>query len=194
MSLDKTIHRRPIRWVLLDRDGTINAKAPRGDYITAVDQLRLLPHAAEAIRCLNDAHVWVAVVTNQRGIALGDMSHGDLQAVHERLIEELARHGAHVNAVYYCPHAGGICSCRKPEPGLLLKAQRDHGGLIFADTAMVGDMTSDVEAGQQVGATTILLADDATGDHGADHVASTLIDAVEWLKVARGLADGLHAT
>lgn len=184
----------PIRWVFLDRDGTINVKAPAGEYVTAAEQLQLLPHAAEAIRRLNEARVWVAVVTNQRGIARGKMTETDLEAVHARLADELAGQGAHLDAVYHCPHEQGTCSCRKPEPGLLLCAQREHPGLTFAASAVVGDEESDVQAGRRLGATTVLLAEDgASADRGADHVASTLLDAVEWLRSNRGLAHGLQA-
>jgi D-glycero-D-manno-heptose 1,7-bisphosphate phosphatase len=182
--------RPPIRWVFLDRDGTINVKAPAGRYITAADQLALLPAAAEAIQQLNAAGVWVGVVTNQRGIARGEMTEDDLQAVHVRLAEELAGADAHFDAIYYCPHEQGTCSCRKPQPGLLLAAQRDHPGLRFAAAALIGDGASDVEAGRRLGMTTILLAPDgASSDHGADHVAETLLDAVHWLSRQRGLAD-----
>jgi D-glycero-D-manno-heptose 1,7-bisphosphate phosphatase len=194
MSARKGTRRPPIRWVLLDRDGTINVKPPRGEYVTAAKQLELLPYAAKAIRLLNDARVWTAVVTNQRGIARGEMTERDLQAVHARLLDQLARHGAHLDAIYHCPHELGVCSCRKPQPGLLLRAQREHPGLSFTGTAIVGDEESDVEAGRRAGAGTVLLArDHASGDHGADHVAGTLLDAVEWLRTERGLAESFQA-
>ncbi len=190
----QTTHRPPIRWVFLDRDGTINVNALPGEYITAADQVVLLPGAAEAIRALNAAGVWVGVVTNQRGIARGEMTEADLQAVHERLTQELARGGAHLDAIYHCPHEHDACSCRKPQPGMLLRAQRENPGLTFAASALIGDAQSDVEAGRRVGASTILLAADRVpGDHGADHVAGTLLDAVRWLSEQRGLAGGPRA-
>jgi D-glycero-D-manno-heptose 1,7-bisphosphate phosphatase len=191
MPSHETTRRPPIRWVFLDRDGTLNVKAAQGEYVTAPEQLELLPHAAEGVRRLNESRVWVALVTNQRGIARGKMTEDDLSAVHARLADELARHDAHLDAIYYCPHEQGECSCRKPQPGLLLRAQREHPGLSFAAAALVGDAESDVQAGRRVGAATVLLASDtASEDHGADHVAGTLLDAVEWLAAERGLADG----
>jgi D-glycero-D-manno-heptose 1,7-bisphosphate phosphatase len=181
--VSKRPSRPPIRWVFLDRDGTINVSPRRGRYITSADQVELLPHAASAIRFLNEAGVWVAVVTNQRGIALGEMDEHDLQAVHARLSDELAHHGAHLDAIYHCPHDKGVCSCRKPQAGMLLNAQRRHPGLDFAQAAIVGDNESDVRAGQEVGAGTVLLgANRAAARCHADHVASTLLGAVEWLK------------
>jgi D-glycero-D-manno-heptose 1,7-bisphosphate phosphatase len=188
MATDQTTHRPPIRWVFLDRDGTINVNAPPGEYVTSPDQLVLLPGAAEAICALNAAGVWVGVVTNQRGIALGEMTEADLRAVHARLAGELARVGAHLDAIYHCPHEQGDCSCRKPEPGLLLQAQRENPGLSFAAAALIGDAQSDVEAGRRMGVSTVLLAaNGAPGDLGADHVAGTLLDAVGWLSARRGL-------
>lgn len=178
----------PIRWVFLDRDGTINVAAAAGEYITSADQLALLPGAAEAIRRLNEAGAWVGVVTNQRGIARGEMSEADLEAVHDRLAWELAGNGAHLDAIYHCPHEQGACTCRKPEPGMLLSAQREHPELDFAAAALIGDAPSDVQAGRRLGLTTVLLGAPGTPGAGADHVARTLPDAVEWLAAQRGLA------
>ena len=143
--------------VLLDRDGTINVKAPEGEYVTSPEELVLLPGAAEAIRALNDAGVPVAVVTNQRGIALGRMTFGDVAAVHARLDALLAEHGAHVGAYYVCPHEKETCDCRKPQPGMLLQAARDIG-IDPRDAVMIGDSDSDAEAGRRAGATVILLS------------------------------------
>jgi D-glycero-D-manno-heptose 1,7-bisphosphate phosphatase len=180
---------RGLRWVFLDRDGTINAKPPPGEYVTAPAQIQLLDGAARAIHRLNDAGIWVGVVTNQRGVALGQMSPADLDAVHRRLLAELARGGAHVDAIYVCPHQQGTCVCRKPQPGLLLRAREDVGDIDFARAALVGDSPSDVQAGNAVGATTVLLAsegapaagEDRVGDVGEDHVAPSLAAAVGWL-------------
>jgi D-glycero-D-manno-heptose 1,7-bisphosphate phosphatase len=185
----------PIRWIFLDRDGTINVEPPPGEYLTDAGRLELLPGAAEAIRLLNDARVWTAVVTNQRGIARGEMTAHDLQAIHARLAEELARDGAHLDAIYHCPHELDACSCRKPRPGMLLRAQHEHPGLDFAATAIVGDKPSDVQAGLRVGASTVLLGRKRiVDDRSADHLAGTLLEAVRWLEAERGLASSPHAS
>jgi D-glycero-D-manno-heptose 1,7-bisphosphate phosphatase len=139
------------RVALLDRDGTINAKAPEGEYITTPDALELLPGSARAIRLLNDAGVLVAVVTNQRGIALGRMTEDDLTAVHERLaamLDDAA--GARVDLWLHCPHEKGTCSCRKPHPAMLLEALDRLGGEASA-SVMAGDATSDVAAAAAAG-------------------------------------------
>ena len=177
----------PIRRVFLDRDGTINVAPPAGQYVTSAAELELLPGAGEAIGLLNHAHVWTAVVTNQRAIARGLMTERDLLAIHVSLQAQLARHGAHLDAIYHCPHALDTCTCRKPQPGMLLRARREHPDLDFATAALIGDKLSDIQAGRRVGAATVLLAGDH-GDSNADHVAETLAQAVQWLTAERGLA------
>lgn len=145
--------------ILLDRDGTINVKAPEGHYVESPRELVLLPGAAAAIARLNAAGVPVAVVTNQRGIALGRMTTGDLERVHAALRDQLAAHGAHVDRFYACPHEKGVCDCRKPEPGMLLDALRDFG-VAARDAVMIGDAASDVEAGVRAGTATVRLEPD----------------------------------
>src|SRR3954454_10176331 len=105
--------------VLLDRDGTINVKAAEGEYVTSPEQLVLLDGAAAAIRRLNLARIRVAVITNQRGIALGRMTEADLAAVHRRLVQLLVAEGARVDAIFHCPHEKGTCDCRKPGTAML---------------------------------------------------------------------------
>ncbi len=149
--------------------------------MAAPAQIQLLDGAAGAIRRLNEAGVWVGIVTNQRGIALGRMSAADLDAVHGRLLADLASAGAYVDGVYVCPHQQGTCDCRKPLPGLLLRAQQDVGGLDFDQAVLIGDSPSDIQAGRSVGAETVLLACQGSEAAGADHVASSLAAAVDWL-------------
>lgn len=136
----------------LDRDGTINAKAPEGDYVTSWDEFAFLPGAEEAVRLLADAGWRVVVVTNQRGVALGRMSMADVDEIHRRMRERLA-----VDAVYVCPHERGTCDCRKPVPGMLLQAMRDDPGIDPETSVMIGDAESDMEAGRRFGARTILV-------------------------------------
>lgn len=148
---------------LLDRDGTINVPAAAGEYITTAEDVELLPGAAEAVARLNREGIPVAVVTNQRGIALGQMTELDLRRIHRRLDRALALAGAHIDHYEHCPHAPGTCSCRKPQPGLLLAAARRLGARV-EDAVMVGDAVSDVQAGRAVGTMTIRLGDAKVGD------------------------------
>jgi D-glycero-D-manno-heptose 1,7-bisphosphate phosphatase len=165
--------------VFLDRDGTLNAAAPPGDYIERPDDLELLPGAAEAVRLLNHAGIWTGLVTNQRGVALGIMSMDDVRAVNLRLTELLGLENAYLDDIYVCPHDIGVCDCRKPEPGMMLRAQRENPGLEFARAAMVGDSAGDVLAGQRLGMTTVLIAPggQAPGEVIADHVVEGPLQA-----------------
>jgi D-glycero-D-manno-heptose 1,7-bisphosphate phosphatase len=170
------------RAVFLDRDGTINRKAPPDAYVTAPEQVELLSGAGEAIARFNAAGIPVLVVTNQRGIARGLMDGDDLAAVHRRLDELLAAHGAHVDGYFVCPHAAGTCDCRKPAPGLLLRAAEALELDSFDQTALVGDAPSDVEAGRRVGARTYLVAaPGAAGADRADELVGSLGEAAERL-------------
>jgi D-glycero-D-manno-heptose 1,7-bisphosphate phosphatase len=163
--------------VFLDRDGTINVKAPDGGYITGPDQLELLPGAAEAIRLLNHAGVPAVVITNQRGVGLGRMDESDLAAVHARLNQLLREHGAQVDGIFYCPHNSGTCDCRKPGTLLLRRAGAFLGLATLRHTVMIGDSPTDVEAGRRAGARTVLLDPGGAAPEGTE-VASSLVDAV----------------
>jgi len=143
--------------VFLDRDGTINAKAPEGSYVSSPRQLRLLPGAAQAVRLLNDCAVPVYVVTNQRGVARETMTLQDVDAVNIALQRRLARYGARVDAFYVCPHDEGACNCRKPLPGLLLQAAAEHDDLSLVRSVMIGDSEADVGAALAAGALPIRL-------------------------------------
>ena len=154
--------------VFLDRDGTINVKAPEGDYVKHPGELRLLPGAARAIRRLNDEGILTVVVTNQRGIALGRMTERDLRDVHEALGELLAAQaGARIDAFLHCPHESGTCQCRKPGTGMFLEAQRRFPEIRFASAVMVGDSPSDVEAGRALGMATLQVGRDVADLAGA---------------------------
>lgn len=167
----------PYRTAFLDRDGTLNVKAPEGEYVTTAEGMRLLPGAARAVRRLNSAGVFVVLVTNQRGIARGLLS-GDAHAqIMRRLTERLAAGGAHLDAVYVCPHEEGCCGCRKPASGLLFRAAREHPGIELARAVTVGDAESDVLAGSGAGTMTIRISGQPVISR-ADHVVPDLDAAV----------------
>lgn len=162
----------------LDRDGTINRKAPEGEYVTSPEDLVLLPGAAAAVARLNEAGIRVVLVTNQRGIARGRMMPSDLAAIHDRLDRDLAAAGARIDSIYVCPHEGG-CDCRKPGIGLFERARRDQPAIEFARSVVIGDAPSDIAAGRGIGALTIRLAtSDAPLEPEADLTVASLRDAV----------------
>jgi histidinol-phosphate phosphatase family protein len=142
--------------VLLDRDGTIIADT---GYVGSLDRVEFLDGAIEAIAALNRAGLPVAVVTNQAGVARGYYGIEDVHQVHKHMIEEMARHGAHVDLWLFCPyHPDGIVESfarssadRKPGPGMALAAA-EALGLDLASSWVVGDSASDVGLARAVGA------------------------------------------
>jgi D-glycero-D-manno-heptose 1,7-bisphosphate phosphatase len=189
------------RAIIMDRDGTICEEV---GYVNHVDRTRLLERSAAAIRRVNEAGFQTVVVTNQAGVARGYFTEVLVGDVHDRIRQLLLEQGARLDGIYYCPHhpeVGGEayrkdCDCRKPRPGMLLRAQEEMG-IDLAASYMVGDSMRDIEAGHAVGATTVLVL---TGygkgeqEHQAarwkvrpHHVAADLLDAVDWILASEGV-------
>jgi D-glycero-D-manno-heptose 1,7-bisphosphate phosphatase len=164
--------------VFLDRDGTINVKPPDGEYVTSPLGLSLIPGAAAALARLNAVPLRVILVTNQRWLSRPACDPMAYNRVHARLQELLAAEGAHLDAAYYCPHALGSCDCRKPAPGMLHRAAREHLFTLSA-AVVIGDSWADVAAGRAAGAATIMLRPGSrTASLDADFVADDLTEAV----------------
>jgi len=177
-----------ITFVFLDRDGVINRKPPAGQYVTCWQEFELLPGVEEAIATLNRSGRKAIVLTNQRGVALGLYSLEELAGMHERLAEKLAAHGAHLDAIYACPHDAGQCNCRKPLTGLFEQAFRDFPAAQAGNSVMVGDSLRDIEAGRRLGMRTVLV-DDAGAAPASDEVQ--LARSLAQLTVA-SLAEFVH--
>jgi len=169
-----------LNWgVFLDRDGVIVRQI---DHLNHAEDLELIEGAGEAIAWLNDAGIPVIVVTNQAGIAKGYLTIADLEEIHERLHRELAVFGAHLDALYYCPHHPKAtvteylkdCPCRKPGTGMLARARDEHG-IDPALSYLVGDSTSDILAGSRAGCRTILVRTGFAGKDGLYEVKPDLI-------------------
>jgi D-glycero-D-manno-heptose 1,7-bisphosphate phosphatase len=199
--------------VFLDRDGTINEEV---GYLDRIEKLRLIPGAAEAIRLINESGMKAIVVTNQSGVARGILAESFVAEIHARLRKMLRAEGAFLDGVYYCPHhpSEGLgdylrtCDCRKPAPGLLLRAAEELQ-LDLTRSYMVGDTLKDIEAGTRAGVKGILVrtgyGKEATHQlgpvedprpkvpgkedrpHGEEaivrpvHITGDLLDAVRWL-------------
>jgi D,D-heptose 1,7-bisphosphate phosphatase len=156
-----TIEKKRQAAIFLDRDGTINEEA---GYLDRMEKLRLIPGAAEAIRLINASGMKAVVVTNQSGIARGFFTESILAEIHARLGEMLRAEGASLDGIYFCPHHPTegrgdylrACACRKPEPGLLLRATAELG-LDPDRSYMVGDTLKDIEAGTRAGAQGVLV-------------------------------------
>ena len=142
--------------VFIDRDGTLNEDI---GYVSTPDELVLYPWAAQSVRQINEAGLLAVVITNQSGIARGMYTEAILDAIHRRMTQELAREGARVDAIYYCPHHPDIglpsyrmvCECRKPQAGLLDRAAREHG-IDLARSFVIGDKASDIKLAENAGA------------------------------------------
>ena len=143
--------------VFLDRDGVIIKKPPEHDYVKSWEEFEWLPKAKEAIKRLNEAGFLVIVVTNQRGVERGLMSKKDVEEIHRRMQEELSELGAKIDAFYFCPHnIGDNCSCRKPKPGLIKKAQADFS--LPPGGVMIGDSRCDLDLAKTAAFTPILIS------------------------------------
>ena len=177
--------------VFLDRDGTLNEEV---GHIAHSCALRLLPDAATGVRLLNRAGFAMVVTTNQSGIGRGLLTEAMLATVQETLLALLAADGAHLDALYYCPHhpdAG--CLCRKPRPDMLHAAAADLG-ISLQHSYVIGDTMSDLEFGWSAGCHTVLVrtgkgqetAQDLDGSvRWPDAVCATLTEAAEWVVAHR---------
>ena len=143
--------------ILLDRDGVINRKPAEGDYVKRWEEFSFLPGAIEALKLLTENTYDVYIITNQRGIALGQMDENNLNSIHKQMTSELKKHGARIKQIYYCPHGNDDnCNCRKPKPGMLLQAASEHD-FNLTKAIFVGDDLRDKQAGDAANCPTIIL-------------------------------------
>jgi len=145
----------PRRFVFLDRDGVINVE--RGEYTITIDQWEWAEGALDGLKKLTEAGFGIIVTTNQACIAKGLQTVEGLAKLHRYMLDRVNREGGSILGIYYCPHGyDDGCSCRKPEPGLILKAA-EHFAIPLSETFMVGDSLRDIEAGRRAGTRTILI-------------------------------------
>lgn len=188
-----TVHSRNLslkqRCIFLDRDGTINKFV---GFLRSPDQVELLPRAAEAIAKINASKYLAVIVSNQPVIARGEVDESGMLKIRRRLETLLGNHGAYIDAVYYCPHhpdkgfEGEVvelkidCDCRKPKPGLLLKAAKELN-VDLSESWTVGDSWRDVGAGIAAGTHTIRLTCGEPFKDGpeAELICSDLYQAVD---------------
>ncbi|MFC1992233.1 D-glycero-beta-D-manno-heptose 1,7-bisphosphate 7-phosphatase [Chloroflexota bacterium] len=170
--------------VLIDRDDTINRDVP---YCSHPEDFDLLPGVAEGIRLLNEHGFKVVVITNQSGIARGYFTHEMLVEIHNKMCSELARYGAHIDAIYYCPHhPESHCSCRKPKLAMPLRAAQELS-LDLSHSYVIGDSSMDIQMGKGVSSKTILVSESIEVERGKernqkpDFVAHTVHDASRWI-------------
>jgi len=180
--------------VFLDRDGTLNADAA---YASRYEQIVVYPESFEAVKKLNRAGLLAVVVTNQSAVGRGLLTEDGLNDIHDRLNASFAGRGARLDAIYYCPHYplsadpryGRECDCRKPNPGLALRAAAELG-IELSQSYMIGDKAEDIIFGMNIRAVPVLVL---TGsgresltklrEQGLEpaYVAETILDAADWV-------------
>lgn len=170
--------------VFLDRDGTINKHV---GFLRCIDDFELLPGVSEAIKKINESGYLAIVVTNQPVIARGEVTVDELTQIHKKMETLLGKGGAYLDAIYYCPHhpdkgfKGEVkelkidCECRKPKPGLLLKAASDFN-IDLSESYMVGDSVSDIKAGNTAGCISVFLGNNKKCEQ--DKTYESLMDFV----------------
>lgn len=172
------------RAIFLDRDGTINIYK---GFLRNIHDFELIQGIGDAIQRINEQGYLAIVVTNQPVIARGELSKEELEEIHNRMETELGREGAYLDGIYVCPHhpdkgyEGEVaelkfdCACRKPKPGMLLRAAKDFN-INLEESWMVGDSESDIKAGRAAGCRTALVGGE---DYGQDVTVVSVADFVE---------------
>lgn len=193
--------------IFLDRDGVINEN--RADYVKSWGEFRFLPGSKEAIAMLTGAGHRLVVCTNQAGIAYGKVSRAVVEEIHRRMIAEVAQAGGVIERVYYCPHGRDEnCPCRKPRPGMLLRA-RDELGVDLRDALFIGDSIGDVQAALDASVRPILVLTGLGREHlhkyrhelsgsidiamNLRHIAEVIVRGLHRVDVVRSIAPGLSA-
>ncbi len=172
--------------VFLDRDGVISKDSP--DHIKSWDEFHFLPKAKDAIKLLTKNNFNVIVITNQSVIARGMTSVTELEEMHSNMVKEIEKKGGKIVDIYYCPHhPDDGCNCRKPAPGMLLQAIKDHD-IDPKKSFMVGDRMMDVKVGKKVGTRSIIIPSKLGKKEmkeekkiKPDYIAENLYDASKWI-------------
>ncbi len=174
--------------VFLDRDGTI---AEEVGYLNHATRFRMFPFVAAVVRRLSESGLPVIVVTNQSGVGRGYFPESLVHTVNELMTQQLAKAGARIDAIYYCPHTSAEnCRCRKPKTGMLERAAKEHA-LDVQRSFVVGDRYGDIELARNARARSILVrtgyGEGELAWHGAkwplqpDFVAQDLMQAADWI-------------
>lgn len=171
--------------VFLDRDGTISKDSP--NHIKSWEEVHFFPNSKKAIKLLNDHGFNIIIITNQSVIGRRMVTEKELESIHEKYIKELEEYGCKIHKIYYCPHHPDYgCNCRKPQPGLLIKASEEND-IDTTKSFMVGDRIMDVKAGKKVNCKTVLISTDyglkelENSSEKPDFIARDLLEASKWI-------------
>ena len=174
--------------VFLDRDGVLVDDV---GYLSHPENLRMMPGVSGALQMIQETF-YLIIITNQSGLARGYLTENDLTLIHGRLIQELSANKVFIDGIYYCPHLpfsqvpayNKICECRKPEPGMLLRAASEWD-IDLAKSYLIGDRISDMEAASKVGVKGILVGNEEPVDNAKsfpiDWSARDVLAAVEMI-------------
>jgi len=175
--------------VFLDRDGVINKDSP--EYIKNWNEFEFLPGSLEAIKQLTLRRFEVIIITNQSAVNRKLITKDDLEYLHNRLNKTVESNGGQIGDIFFCPHTPEeACTCRKPKPGLIYRAQQRYQ-IDLANSAMVGDSAKDIECARNAGCKYAILVKTGNGIEAEntlnqkaihpDFVAQDLLDAVHWI-------------
>ena len=139
---------RPIAF--LDRDGTLNQKAPEGQYTTEAE-LKMIPGSAQAVAMLSRAGYINIVVSNQQGIAKGLLTHRQVERVNQMVAQEVQEAGGQIEQFLFCPHLAGTCQCRKPKVGMLEEVKQSIQQVDWERSVLIGDAITDMQAAKSFG-------------------------------------------
>ena len=169
------------RAVMLDRDGVINDEV---EFLHEPEKFKFMHGSIQGIKKMQEAGYKIVIVTNQAGIGLGYFTKEDFYKVNKVMLKGFKENGVIASRIYFCPHSlSEKCSCRKPDIGLIERAKNDLN-LDLNRSWMIGDKTSDIQAGKNAGCRTILIRTGHAGtdkeyDIKPDFVANNLIEAAE---------------
>lgn len=169
--------------IFLDRDGVINVN--RTDHVKNWDEFEFIPGALDSIRTLSATGLPIFIVTNQAIVNRGTVTACHIDEIHAQMITEIEKAGGAIKKVYFCPHDNHeSCTCRKPEPGMLLQAAQEFD-IDLTQSYMVGDAWTDVQAGLRAGTSSIMVM---TG-RGMQFITNCLLEYSVRVGVAVDLAD-----
>ena len=158
--------------LFLDRDGVLNEKMPKAEYVVSWDQWKWRDGSLEGLKSLKEKNIKVIIITNQAGVSRLKMSKSDLYNIHKKMLEDIRNHGGDIEKIYICIcNWNDNCDCRKPKPGMLFQAQFDFD-FKMEKTFFIGDDERDKSAAKKAGCKPILIK----GNDRLDLIVKQLFD------------------
>ncbi|NKB23981.1 MAG: HAD-IIIA family hydrolase [Kiritimatiellae bacterium] len=165
--------------IFFDRDGVVN-ESPGPGYVESIEDFHIQEGFISALRVVKEYEHHAIIVTNQRGVAREIVAMEEIENMHRFLQKQVKKEGLDILDIFICPHNHGTCSCRKPQPGMLLKAADKHD-LDLPNSWMIGDSETDIQAGQQAGCKTIFVGSPSASTE-ADYSIDGMSQLADFLK------------